>query len=135
MAASDSAALSVPVTQSSSAAAAAQIAVAAPFRARPAPARAWAWWRPLDRGSMSVCLAPVIPGTRLEIALCALFRCQCEWPLDALVARLALAPADSADGSVPYVPPGQQPAPRLGTTAARRAVHGWLRQGTLLTAR
>src|SRR4051794_937680 len=56
------------------------------------------WWRWLPWTAPRVRLsARVRPQTPLELALCALFRCQREWPARALVVRLAQAPLGSDD--------------------------------------
>ncbi len=74
----------------------------------------------------------VRPQCRLELALCALYRCQREWSAEALVARLALAPpgADGAEGRPSDALPPRRA--RLGRSAARRAVERWVVRGVLL---
>src|SRR3954468_19095970 len=80
-------------------------------------------------------LAPrVRPQSRLELALCAAFRCQPVWWATALVDRLAFAPADSASGLATQNGSLPSADALLGRDAARRALEIWLARGLLAEA-
>src|SRR4051812_5704286 len=73
-------------------------------RRAPLPARASAghalWWRWMPWTAPRLRLTGSLrPQTRLELALTALYRCERDWPVGALVERLALAPAGSDDNT------------------------------------
>jgi hypothetical protein len=90
------------------------------------------WPRP-TAPAPRLALAPAVrPQCRLEMALCALFRCQREWTVPELVARLALAPSgsDRPDGRT-TAGAGELPA-CLGQSAAARAVERCVAQGLLV---
>src|SRR5438034_813556 len=58
------------------------------------------WWRWMPWTAPRLRLSGTLrPQTRLELALCALYRCQRDCPVGALVDRLALAPAGSDDNT------------------------------------
>ncbi|HZR99686.1 MAG TPA: hypothetical protein VFE37_13320 [Chloroflexota bacterium] len=76
--------------------------------------------------------ARVRPQTRLELALCALFRCQREWPAGALVARLAEAPRGSDDNRALDGRPCAGPLRPLGRGAAWDALSDWLARGLVV---
>jgi hypothetical protein len=92
------------------------------------------WWRWLPWTAPRLRLGPQVrPQTRLELALCALFRCRREWPVRELVARLALAPAGSDDNLA--LVGSQEVAsnvPALGRGAAWEALDEWLERGMVL---
>lgn len=96
-----------------------------------APHAYWRRWRPwaAPRVRLGAC---VRPQTRLELALCALFRCQREWPAGALVARLADAPRGSDDNRALDGRPCAGPLRPLGRGAAWDALSDWLARGLVV---
>jgi hypothetical protein len=90
------------------------------------------WWRWLPVTTPRLRLGPAVrPGTRLEIALCALFRCRREWSARELVERLALAPAHSNETLALMGPLGAVPLRVLGRGPAWDAVRDWIERGLL----
>src|SRR5919199_1457925 len=86
-------------------------------------------WRWLPWTAPRLVLSPnVRPQTRLELALCALFRCQVEWSAAGLVERLAQGPVGS-DDNLGLV--GSTGVRRLGRGAAWDVVREWLERGVL----
>lgn len=97
---------------------------------RPLDAPHALWWRWLPWAAPRLRLGPEArPRTRLELALCALFRCRREWPARELVERLALAPVGSDDTLALVGRRGPAPLRALGRGAAWDAVRDWLERG------
>ncbi|HLH26538.1 MAG TPA: hypothetical protein VK066_28795 [Chloroflexota bacterium] len=92
-------------------------------------------WRWLPWTAPRLRLGPAVrPQTRLEIGLCALFRCRREWPARALAERLARAPAGSDDNLGPLGRDATVVARPLGRGAAWEAVGDWVERGVLVEA-
>jgi hypothetical protein len=94
------------------------------------------WWRWLPWTAPRLALGRnVRPQTRLELALCALFRCQVEWPASRLVERLAQAPLGSDDNLALVGSSGGRSLAHLGRGAAWDAVQEWLERGLVAEVR
>jgi hypothetical protein len=88
----------------------------------------WGRWLPWTAPRLA--LGPnVRPRTRLELALCALFRCQAEWPASRLIERLAQAPLDSDDNLELVGSTDARRRMSLGRGAAWDVLRDWLEQG------
>ena len=86
-------------------------------------------WRWLPWTAPRLTLGPNLrPQTRLELALCALFRCQTQWSAAALVERLGRAPEGSDDSLALVAGTGSR---CIGPGAAWDAVEDWLERGVL----
>jgi len=91
------------------------------------------WWRWMPWTAPRLRLAHgLCPRTRLDLALTALYRCQHDWPVGALVERLALAPAGSDDNMALVTATHSRAAQKLGRGAAWDAVRDWLERGVLV---